>query len=85
MGNLFFVSDGVVRTPAKGSLLPGITRETILEIADAEGLEPERGRYTFAELREATEAFLTNSTWELRPVASVDGVEVGGGPTTSLL
>ena len=75
----------MVRTPAKGSLLPGITRETVLEIADAEGLETEWGRYAFAELREATEVFLTNSTWELRSVASVDGVEVGGGPTTSLL
>jgi branched-chain amino acid aminotransferase len=83
--NLFFVSDGVVRTPAAGSLLPGITRELVIETAEAEGLALERGQYTPAELTEATEAFLTNSTWELRPVASVDGVEIGGGPTTSLL
>ncbi|PSQ33723.1 4-amino-4-deoxychorismate lyase [Halobacteriales archaeon QS_9_70_65] len=83
--NLFFVDDGVVKTPAAGSLLPGITRELVVELAEAEGFPVETGRYSLDDVREADEAFLTNSTWELRPVERVDGIAVGDGPMTSLL
>jgi len=38
-----------------------------------------------ATVREADEAFLTNTTWEVRPVATLDGVAVGGGPVTDRL
>jgi len=83
--NLFFVADGTLHTPEAGDLLPGITREVVLELAGEESFPVERGRYTLDDVRRADEAFLTNSTWELRPVASVDGVTVGGGPITTLL
>ncbi|PSQ43112.1 4-amino-4-deoxychorismate lyase [Halobacteriales archaeon QS_9_68_42] len=83
--NLFFVDDGVLKTPATGELLPGITRKLVIEMAEAEGFPVETGRYTVDDARSADEAFLTNSTWELRPVKSVDGIEVGDGPMTSLL
>ena len=83
--NLFFVDDGVLKTPATGELLPGITRELVVETAEAEGFPVETGRYTVDDVRSADEAFLTNSTWEVRPVGSVDGIEIGDGPMTSLL
>ena len=83
--NLFFVDDGVLKTPAAGSLLPGITRELVIELAEAEGFPVETGRYSLDDVREADEAFLTNSTWELRPVERVDGIAIGDGPMTSLL
>ena len=83
--NLFFVDDGVLKTPAAGSLLPGITRETVLELADEEGFPVETGRYSLEDVRGADEAFLTNTTWEVRPIEAVDGIEVGGGPMTDLL
>ena len=83
--NLFFVDDGVLKTPATDELLPGITRELVAETAESEGFPVETGRYTVDDVRSADEAFLTNSTWELRPVESVDGIEVGDGPMTSLL
>ncbi len=83
--NLFFVDDGVLKTPATGSLLPGITRELVVELAEAEDFPVETGRYSLEEVREADEAFLTNSTWELRPVERIDGIAVGDGPMTSLL
>ena len=83
--NLFFVDDGVLKTPAARSLLPGITRELVVELAEAEGFPVETGRYSLDDVREAGEAFLTNSTWELRPVERVDGIAVGDGPMTSLL
>jgi branched-chain amino acid aminotransferase len=83
--NLFFVDDGVVKTPADGSILPGITRETVIDLAKAEGFPVETGRYSLDDVREADEAFLTNTTWEIRPIAAVDGIRIGGGPMTELL
>jgi branched-chain amino acid aminotransferase len=84
--NLFFVRDGTVCTPTTdGDVLPGITRETVLELAREDGLPVEEGSYGLAEVLEADEAFLTNRTWELRPIASLDGVDLGGGPVTDRL
>jgi len=84
--NLFFVADGVLKTPDTDlSLLPGVTRSIVLELARAEGLPVEEGRYRPGALRSADEAFLTNTTWEVRPVGAVDGDPVGAGPVTDLL
>ena len=83
--NVFFVEDGRIRTPELGSILPGITRETVIEAADRIGVPVETGRYSVERLRSADEAFLTNTTWEIRPIATLDGRAVGGGPTTDRL
>ncbi|QIB73338.1 aminodeoxychorismate lyase [Halogeometricum borinquense] len=84
--NLFFVRDNALHTPSlDGPVLPGVTRAEVLDIARDEGIPVREGRYKPDDLRDATEAFVTNSTWELRPVASVDGIELGGGPVTTLL
>ncbi|MFP8952942.1 aminotransferase class IV [Natrialbaceae archaeon A-arb3/5] len=84
--NLFFVRDGELHTPATdGSVLPGITRELVLELAAEDGVSTREGTYEPADVREADEAFLTNRTWELRPVASLDGHDIGGGPVTDRL
>ena len=72
-------------------MLPGVTRATVIDIAQEEGIPVEEGTYTPDAVREADEVFLTNSTWELRPVSSVDGIDVTGdgsgtaGPLTTLL
>lgn len=84
--NLFLVAGDALRTPAlDGPVLPGITRRVVLELARAEGIPVREERLTPSDLRTAEEAFLTNTTWELRPVARADGVAVGGGPITELL
>ena len=92
--NVFFVVDGTLRTPSlDGPVLPGITRSAVLDLAEEEGIPVETGRYEPDELRAADEAFLTNSTWEIRPVAAVDGEPVatvdgepvGVGPVTDRL
>jgi branched-chain amino acid aminotransferase len=83
--NVFFVDDGVLKTPAAGELLPGITREVVLDLAVDEEFPVETGTYGVDDVRDADEAFLTNTTWEVRPVATVDGLAVGGGPVTTLL
>jgi len=84
--NLFFVSDDGLRTPSADlDLLPGITRDIVLELANEEDFPVETGRYGVDAVRNADEAFLTNSTWEIRPIATIDGIDVGGGPMTTLL
>ncbi|WP_418284292.1 aminotransferase class IV [Halorubrum sp. DTA46] len=76
--NLFFVDGTALKTPSlDGPILPGITRETVIELAEAEGIPVEEGTYPPDAVREADEVFLTNSTWEIRPVSRVDGIEIG--------
>ncbi len=83
--NCFFVDGDTLKTPADGTILPGITREFALELAESAGISVETGRYDPSELRAADEAFLTNTTWELRPIERVDGTAIGGGPITDRL
>lgn len=99
VSNLFVVKDGVLRTPiargeeATGGLpspvLPGITRGFILERAEAAGMPVERKLLTIADLLDADEAFLTNSSWGVLPVVRVEQKQIGagepGGATTALL
>ena len=84
--NLFFCVDGTLKTPSlEGPILPGITRAVVLELADEEGVPVETGQYTPEDLNRADEAFLTNSTWEIRPLSRVGETELGAGPTTERL
>jgi len=84
--NVFFVTDSVLKTPAlAGPILPGVTRRVVLDVAATLDVPVETGRYGVDAVREADEAFLTNTTWEVRPVATVDGQAVGGGPVTDRL
>ncbi len=85
--NLFFVDDEGLHTPSEDlPLLPGVTRAVVADLVeDATDVPLQTGRYSPEDVRSAEEAFLTNTTWEVRPVATVDGIEVGGGPVTRLL
>ncbi|WP_152040551.1 aminotransferase class IV [Salinigranum salinum] len=84
--NVFFVSDEALCTPSlDGPVLPGVTRDVVIELARAEGIPVREGQFTPDDVRGAAEVFLTNTTWELRPVATVDGIDCGGGPVTTLL
>jgi len=84
--NVWFIVDGTVHTPtAELPVLPGITRAVVMELADKAGIPVEEGRYGLAEVRAADEAFLTNSTWELRPAEAIDGRELSPGPVTERL
>jgi branched-chain amino acid aminotransferase len=84
--NLFFVADGTLRTPTtRLDILPGVTRGVVLDLARSEGIPVEAGEYTLADLRRADEAFVTNTTWEVRPVTRVDDASLEVGPLTKLL
>jgi len=78
--NLFIVKDGAIITPPKGpQLLPGITRDLILELAAAHQVSHREAVITEAELRAADEIWLTSSTREILPVTRLDGQAVSGG------
>ncbi|WP_408959488.1 aminotransferase class IV [Natrinema sp. 74] len=84
--NLFFVRDGELYTPTTdGPVLPGITRELVLECARVAEIPVHEGNYEVADVHAADEAFLTNRTWELRPIAALDGESIGGGSVTDRL
>jgi D-alanine transaminase len=78
--NVFAVIEGMIVTPPKGpELLPGITRDLVLELAQAEGLATGEREISLAELRRAEEIWVTSSTREILPVIELDGQEVGSG------
>lgn len=84
--NLFFVDDQSLKTPSlDGPVLPGITRDVVIDLARSEGIPVDEGAYTLDDVRTADEVFLTNTTWEVRPVETVDGLDTAGGPVTTLL
>ncbi|WP_058831389.1 aminotransferase class IV [Paenibacillus polymyxa] len=69
VSNLFFVRNNTLYTPDLSTgILPGITREFILELADLRGIPWEQGLYHWYELKQADEIFMTNSIQEIRPV-----------------
>jgi D-alanine transaminase len=78
--NLFLVRDGRIATPPKSELLlAGITRDLILELAQAQGLPWEERPIAAAELVQADELWLSSSTRELLPVTRLDGQAVANG------
>jgi len=78
--NLFLVLQRRLLTPSLGSgVLPGITREIILEIAKSQGIKTIETEISPSRLKAAEEAFLTNSLMEVMPLTSVDGKMIGTG------
>jgi D-alanine transaminase len=83
--NVFAVTGGVLVTPPKSNeLLPGITRDLVLELAAANGVALEERRIGIDEFRGAAEIWLTSSTREILPVIELDGLPVGGGEPGAL-
>ncbi len=83
--NVFMVSDGMLVTPPKSDyLLPGITRDLILELAGRAGIAFREADFTPQELSGADEIWLTSSTREILPVAKLNGLPVGSGKPGAL-
>jgi len=85
MSNIFLVDDGILRTPGEESgILPGITREVVLELASQLGINTFEQDISLDELFQAQEAFLTNSLMEIMPLTEIDGKPVGSGEPESV-
>ncbi len=78
--NLFAVIDGVITTPPKGPmLLPGITRDLVLELAKNNALPCQEKTISLTELQQADEIWLTSSTKEILSVTQLDKKAIANG------
>jgi branched-chain amino acid aminotransferase len=81
--NVFFVKDDVLHTnDEQSSIVPGITRDCILTLADALGIKAVVRAFTREELLRADEVFLTGTAAEVTPVREIDGVGFRTGQGT---
>jgi branched-chain amino acid aminotransferase len=76
--NVFAVIQGSLVTPASG-VLEGITRRTVLELAEADGLVTAQTEITESDLRTATEIFATSTAGGVMPITKLDGRPVDDG------
>ena len=78
--NLFVVRNGVLQTASLGnSVLPGITRDSVLQIARDLGIKIVEGQIPRESLYIADEVFFTGTAAEVTPIRSVDKISVGQG------
>ncbi|MFZ5699125.1 MAG: branched-chain amino acid transaminase [Pseudomonadota bacterium] len=86
--NVFIVRDGIIYTPDVTACLDGITRKTIMTLADELGLKVKEKRITRDEVYIADEAFFTGTAAEVTPIRELDGRQIGAGkrgPVTTQL
>lgn len=78
--NVFAVIDGELITPPKGhDILPGITRDVILELAQAHRIPYREDIIALEALQQASEVWVVSSTREIVPVVALDGAAIGDG------
>lgn len=77
--NIFIVRDQVLYTPELTSALAGITRDTIITLAEEIGLKVREKRITRDEVYIADEAFFTGTAAEVTPIRELDGRKIGPG------
>jgi len=86
--NIFVVKDGKMVTPPTAAVLPGITRDCVMEMAKAHGLSLVERAVTRNELYAADEVFFTGTAAEVTPIGEIDGYKIGKsapGPITKRL
>ena len=87
-GNVFIMTDGVLRTPTDSNILQGVSRLTALELAAQLGIPTSEEDLQPYDLYTADEAFLTNSNHCIMPVGRVNNRSIGKevpGPVTNQL
>jgi branched-chain amino acid aminotransferase len=77
--NIFMVKNGALKTTPLTSILPGITRDAVIQIAKAKKMTLLEERFTRDELYTAQEAFFSGTAAELTPIREVDDRTIGDG------
>jgi len=78
--NILIVSGGKIITPPKShTILPGITRDLVLELAHSLNIPTEERHFDVAELKKAEEIWVTSSTREILAIVELDGKPISGG------
>jgi branched-chain amino acid aminotransferase len=86
VSNIFFVKDNILCTPAVDvGILDGITRETVITLAERNGIKLNEGKFYQDELFSSTEVFFTNTTAEVMPVSRVEDIKFNIGKITMTL
>ena len=75
--NFMFVKDGRIKLPDRRNVLPGISMETVLELAESLEVPVDEGDYCAGDVYSADEAFVSGTRFCLLPVATLNGVSVG--------
>jgi D-alanine transaminase len=87
--SFYIIKDGAIVTrPLSNDILPGITRQSLLQVAEREKLEIIERPFTLDEVFAADEAFITAASTMVCPIVEVDGKRIGGGqpgPVTTTL
>ena len=78
-GNLLLVSDGVLKTPTTINSLAGVSRETVLELADGLGIPSQETELQPYDLYTADEVFFTSTPYCIMPASKFNGLPVGNG------
>jgi branched-chain amino acid aminotransferase len=77
--NIFAVKNSILHTPKKGSILPGITRDTVFQIANSLKMEIQESDLLPSDLMQAEELFFTGTSVEIAPICSLDDILIGTG------
>jgi branched-chain amino acid aminotransferase len=77
--NVFMVRKGLIKTPPLTSILEGITRDTVMQLAAERGMRLVEERFTRDELYIADEAFFTGTAAEITPIREIDNRQIGSG------
>jgi len=77
--NIFMVKSKRLITPSLGSILPGITRQSVIEMAADLGILVEEKNITPSELMKADELFFTGTAVEIQPIGQIEGVLINQG------
>ena len=77
--NIFIVKNGRVKTSPLTSVLPGITRDTVMTLLEDQGIACREDRFSRDEVYIADEAFLTGTAAEITPIRELDDRRIGDG------
>lgn len=77
--NIFIVKDKKLFTPAEDSILPGITRDSVIEIAEDMGIPVGEKKMSPSELKIADEVFFTGTAVEVCPIGKIDDILINQG------
>ena len=77
--NVFVVRDGLIKTPPTANILPGITREAVIDIARHEGIPLQETPFGRDAFYAADEAFMCGTAAELTPIRELDRRQIGEG------
>jgi branched-chain amino acid aminotransferase len=86
--NFFMVKNSAILTPPLGTILAGITRSTVIQIARDEGIIVTERSISLDEVFEADEAFFTGTAAEVTPIGTINDRVIGSGkvgPVTAAL